>query len=296
MQIDENQPIKQDIEMIVNNDQIMQSIIKEENDPAQQIAYKQSSVSKSDTKLSVHKPNIKHLAPMTPSLSSKLKCDIMKPFHKKMTTPVKCHTAPLEIKNNDKIMHSVVVEGKPSKVKHEKSVRKRRRRSKHNKKKSVILEYFKKSHEFNVIIGKHKVPESARPLSKTISKIEIKEESIDKKDLNKSIKNLKVKNRSKNSSKSKTKRVETPKLKASLTINDKLLSLKSTKRVLLKTINSKEKNPRQLRSGTKLGNVKTEKAKSSLRTRSQKKGKSSVKKEKSTSKRKVISKLVEAKK
>ena len=190
-----------------------------------------------------------------------------------------------------------------TKPKLEKTSRKRRRRSKHAKKRSIILEYFKKTHEFNVIISKLKPKhtESAKILSKTISKIEIIEESIDKKERKQSIKNLKVKTRSKHSSKSKSKngKKEVPKLKASLTINEKLQTIKSTKRVLLKTITSKDKNkqnPRLLRSGKKLSKNKAEKMKNSPRTRSQKKGRASVRKEKSGAKRKVISKLVEVKK
>lgn len=92
------------------------------------------------------------------------------------------------------------------------------------------------------------------------------------------------------------KQEEKPKLKLNLTIPDKLESIKSTKRILMKTIASKESNPRLLRSGKTLGKLKFEKSSNTPRTRSHKKDKSGSKsKDKSGSKRKIISKLIESK-
>jgi hypothetical protein len=75
---------------------------------------------------------------------------------------------------------------------------------------------------------------------------------------------------------------------------EKTESIKSTKRVLLKTKITKDNKSRTLRSGVTIGSiVKDSKSKQSPRTRSQKK-KQSTKRDPSKSKRKVISKLVES--
>jgi hypothetical protein len=75
---------------------------------------------------------------------------------------------------------------------------------------------------------------------------------------------------------------------------EKTESIKSTKRVLLKTKIIKDTKSRTLRSGVTIGSIdKSSKSKQSPRTRSQKK-KQNTKRDPSKSKRKVISKLVES--
>ena len=135
-------------------------------------------------------------------------------------------------------------------------------------------------------------------MPKSSKKIELRNDSFsENKKGSEPIKNLKVKTKSKKSSKSKTKPPEVPKLKATLSTPASTIIHKSTKRVLVKTVAQKDLNPRQLRSGKKLGKTKSGvksdfKSKQSPRTRSQRKvAKVDGKHEKATSKRKVISKL-----
>ena len=135
-------------------------------------------------------------------------------------------------------------------------------------------------------------------MPKSSKKIEFQDDSFPENTKGaKHIKNLKVKTKSKTSSKSKTKHAEVPKLKATLSTPASTIIHKSTKRVLVKTVAQKDLNPRQLRSGKKLGKIKSGmksdfKSKQSPRTRSQRKvAKVDGKHEKATSKRKVISKL-----
>ena len=73
---------REDIEMIINDDKKLESIIKEEiNDnvsisnekPIPRSLETTANKTKSDPNLSVHKPKIKHQVSMTPSLNSKLK-------------------------------------------------------------------------------------------------------------------------------------------------------------------------------------------------------------------------------
>ena len=72
----------EDIEMIINDDKKLESIIKEEiNDdfsmnnekPIPRSLETTANKTKSDANLSVHKPKIKYQMSMTPSLNSKLK-------------------------------------------------------------------------------------------------------------------------------------------------------------------------------------------------------------------------------
>jgi hypothetical protein len=104
---------KEDIEMIVNDDSKMEKIIKQEVRPDVKMQDQEkekeknlkplkpiSEKTKSEPVLSSHKPKIRGMAPMTPSLSTKLKVDMSM---EKKKSPTKNHTAPLEDTPDEKM-------------------------------------------------------------------------------------------------------------------------------------------------------------------------------------------------
>lgn len=309
-----------DSDMIINDDKMLKDYIKQEIDSDIKMAHDKERIKplnevpvniKNEGNMSVHKPKIKHMAPITPSLPSKSKSETM---NDQKCSLLNNHTAPLEM-SQDKIMTQEAPNHKSSKslkIKNEARPKKKnhRSKSKQNKNKSIILEYNKLTHEFKVIISKNKsnplhLTYLVSELSKSFKKLEIKEEFIDKTDKKRSIKNLKVKTKSKNPSKSRSKHLSKSKLKPSFVATPKVTTTKSTKRVLLKTtktLTAADINSRLLRSGKKLPKSHPQKpslvTKASPRTRSHNKNSkaSTTKTPKTSSKITVISKLIESSK
>lgn len=166
----------------------------------------------------------------------------------------------------------------------------KRKSVKRRSRKCVMIEYSKVTNELKVIINKIKGEKVRTKIHKTVT---LREKKIEKplsketKEIKTPIKNLKLKTkRSCSLLKNISKEVKN-KIKKAPVKKEKTDSIKSFKRVLLKTKVTKEIKSRTLRSGVAVGNItKTSKSKQSPRTRSQKK--QSSKREPSKSKRKLI--------
>lgn len=152
---------KADIDMIVNDDKMMESIIKEEvnkdikmitEPPKLKVSETCISVPiKEEGKMSIQKSKIKHIAPITPSVSHKMKAESLSAQKPSL---IKNNTAPVEIKK-DKIVkaeHLNLKTLKNSKSKGE-SINEKKRKSKNrssSKKlnnKSITIEFNKKTGE-----------------------------------------------------------------------------------------------------------------------------------------------------
>ena len=149
MEDDEEQ--KEDIEMIINDDKKLESIIKEEiNDdvsmsnekPIPKSLETTANKTKSDTNLSVHKPKIKHQMSMTPSLNSNLKYKEL--IKERKVLPSKNNTTPLK-SSKDKIMKSEISSVKNIKSSVEKIDKNRRSRNKSKSKHAQQVSIFEEN-------------------------------------------------------------------------------------------------------------------------------------------------------